>query len=87
MLFASIYRMLRFFDGRAFIAGVAVGLVFVYLAPPPAMQVVVHPTPENAGKVLYRDRAGACFRFSPREVSCPTDRGSVHRIPVQQDIL
>lgn len=76
--------MLRFFDGRAFLVGMAVGLGIGYMMPPLSTKVTLHPTPDNAGDVLFRDRAGVCFGFSPKEVSCPSDSTSVHRIQAQQ---
>ena len=46
-----------------FLAAFVIGLVFVYLSAAPTETVLVYPTPENAGKIEYQDKAGNCFKM------------------------
>tara|TARA_B110000014_G_C19890037_1_gene460516 strand:- start:462 stop:692 length:231 start_codon:yes stop_codon:yes gene_type:complete len=75
--------MLRFINPVAFIVGLSVGLLFVYLSAPAHNVIMVYPTPENVDKLQYRDKAGVCFRFSPVETNCPNDASKIKHIPVQ----
>ena len=73
---------LKFISPTVFLVSLAVGLLFVYLSNPPLDVILVYPTPDNLGRVQYKDKAGACFEFQAAEVACPED-GSAKTIPVQ----
>ncbi len=75
--------MLRFISFPAFLVSLAVGLVFVYLSAPTHGVIHVYPTPDNADKVLYRDKAGVCFRFDPVDTQCPENSSLIKNIPMQ----
>ena len=75
--------MLRFIHFPAFLISLAIGLLFVYLSSPSHNVVFVYPTPENADKVQYKDRAGTCYQFDPIETECPGDTSNIKNIPVQ----
>lgn len=65
-----------------FITALAVGLFLCYLITPTPDVVVKYPTPENAGSIVYKDDADNCFKFTSKEVSCPADKKTIHKIPV-----
>jgi|UniRef100_A0A6C0LKY8 hypothetical protein len=65
-----------------FLAAFVIGLLFVYLSAAPTETVLVYPTPENAGKIEYRDKAGNCFSYKANEVTCPKTGMKV--IPIQE---
>ena len=47
-----------------------VGLTFALASGKDRIPVVVYPTPDNAGKVEYVDRAGTCHVFKHVEAEC-----------------
>ena len=49
----------------------AAGCVFHWLRMGEPTVVTVHPTPDNAGKVVYRDMAGTAYVYRAEEVHCP----------------
>lgn len=59
-----------------------IGLVFVYLSTEPNEKVIVHPTPDNVGKIEYSDKVGTCFEFKSILTECPKDGGEF--IPIQE---
>lgn len=54
----------------ALVISFAIGILYTYLVTPPPRVVVKFPSPYNAGKVLYRDDADACFMFKSDPVAC-----------------
>jgi hypothetical protein len=46
------------------------GIVFIWLKPESADKVVKWPHPNNAGKVVYRDRNGLCYTFEAQIADC-----------------
>lgn len=74
----------RFISLPVFLISVAVGLFFVYLSQPSPTAIYVYPTPDNAGKVQYKDKADNCFQFESREVRCPSDETKIKSIPIQK---
>tara|TARA_Y100000287_G_scaffold185518_1_gene188990 strand:+ start:4084 stop:4305 length:222 start_codon:yes stop_codon:yes gene_type:complete len=65
-----------------FLAAFVIGLIFVHLSAAPTETVLVYPTPENAGKIEYQDKAGNCFIYKAKEVTCPKTGMKV--IPIQE---
>lgn len=65
-----------------FIASLIVGLVYVFISNPSQEKVSVYPTPSNAGRIIYADKAGLCYAYEPEPVKCP-ETGS-KRIPIQE---
>jgi hypothetical protein len=50
---------------------------------PDTRKIYVYPSPENIDILLYRDKAGQCFKFDQKEVACPTNENEITKIPVQ----
>lgn len=65
--------MFHHFKLLPFLAGLGIGyLVFFVLKADAASRdrVVKWPNPENAGKVIYRDRNGLCYKFESQIADC-----------------
>ncbi len=72
-----------YIDPYAFFISLAVGLLLAYITTPPPDVLIKHPTPENAGKVVYRDNADVCYKYRAERISCPADLSKVKDIPIQ----
>jgi hypothetical protein len=46
-------------------------------------KIYIYPTPENADKILFKDKADNCFYFDEQEVKCPEDESLISTIPIQ----
>lgn len=53
-----------------FFAAFAAGMFFSYLHKPAPQIVYKMPTPENAGKVVYKDKVGTCYKYKAFKVDC-----------------
>ncbi len=70
---------------KIFLISFAFGIFFVYLSNPSPKIIYIYPTPENAGKIKYKDDASNCFNFRSVEVSCK-DASDIKTIPLQHII-
>jgi hypothetical protein len=80
----SLFRSIR---PLWFFAAFAVGLLMCYVMTPPPEVVVKFPSPYNAGKVVYKDKAQNCFVYNSDEVACPKDRAHVRPQPVVAELF
>ena len=64
-----------------FLVSLSIGLLFVYLMPPPFTTIYVYPTPDNVDEVQYKDAAGSCFQFDAHKIKCDSN---TLPIPIQQ---
>jgi hypothetical protein len=77
--------MINFFsklNPYAFLLALGVGLLYCYITLPPKKIIIKHPTPENAGKVVYHDEDNNCFKYKAEEIQCPTDDNNVKNHPL-----
>jgi len=65
-----------------FLVAFAIGVFYVYLVKPKPLIVYKYPTPYNAGKVIYSDNVGSCYKFKVENVSCPKDQTHVEAQPI-----
>lgn len=74
-----------YIDPFYFLIALSVGLLYAYLNAPEPRIVVKYPTPHNAGKILYKDDAGVCYRYKVNEISCPKDASKIKKMPIQKE--
>jgi hypothetical protein len=72
-----------FLNIKYFLVSFATGILIVYLNTPPPEIIIKYPTPLNAGKIIYKDDAGVCYKYKANEVECPTNGGEIEVQPLQ----
>jgi hypothetical protein len=75
---------LKYINLKVFLISLAVGLLFVYISAPDPTIIYIYPTPDNAQKIKYKDKAANCFQFTADEVTCPQNKKDVKTIPLQK---
>jgi hypothetical protein len=68
-----------------FFAAFSIGLFMCYIMAPAPEVVVKFPSPYNAGRVVYKDKADTCFKYNASKVSCPLDKSAIKAQPVMED--
>jgi len=84
MRYMYIIMFFKYISFKIFFISLSVGLLFAYLSSPTPTTIFVYPTPDNLDQVEYIDKANNCFKFSAKEVKCPTNRDSIKNIPIQK---
>lgn len=74
------FDRLKFFP---FLFGLSLGLFVVYVIKPAAIVVMQYPNMDNAGKLVYRDRNGTCFKYEIEERNCDADEDKIKPYPLQ----
>jgi hypothetical protein len=78
----SFLYLNKFFDPFIFIISLFIGIFIVYSITPPPQVIVKYPTPENSGRIIYKDDAHNCFKVFSSEVDCPSNKKQIKSIPV-----
>jgi len=73
-----------FFNPIVFLISLCIVIFFVYIITPPPKVIVKYPTPENSGRIVYKDEAHNCFKIISKEVNCPKNKKDIKSIPVQE---
>ena len=69
-----------------FFIAFCIGILYNNLIHPKPNVIIKYHTPNNAGKVLYKDDAGVCYRYNKKEVKCPADKSKIETIKPQQQV-
>ena len=54
----------------ALIISFCVGILYVYISAPPPNIVMKFPSPNNAGKVVYKNKLNECYKYDYSKVDC-----------------
>ena len=67
-----------------FLLGLSVGIaIFFFIKPETKDRVVKWPHPSNAGKLVYRDRNGLCYKYKEQIVDCGSVKESLQEFAFQ----
>ena len=75
--------MIKFIDPWYFLIALCIGMFMAYITTPTPDIIIKYPTPENAGKIVYRDSADVCYKYNATEVACPKDKSLIKQLPNQ----
>ena len=74
---------MKYISLRIFLFSFFLGLFFSYILGSDTKVVYIYPTLTNSSKILFKDRAGQCFRFKSKKIECPSDVSKIKQIPIQ----
>lgn len=67
-----------------FFLAFGIGLFFCYITNPKPELVIKFPSPYNAGKILYKDKADSCYKYKADKVECPIDKSLIKEQPITE---
>jgi hypothetical protein len=73
----------KYFDPFYFLLALFIGILIVYTTVPAPDIIIMYPTPENAGKIVYQDAANNCYKYEANSVDCPNNENEIKDITVQ----
>lgn len=74
--------MLKHFMILPFIGGAVLGFIGIYFLKPEETIVFKYPTPDNAGKITYKDKNGVCYRYKGTAVDCDKNEAKLKTYPI-----
>jgi len=80
-----MFQFSDFFDPLSFLIAFSIGLFYTYLFTPTPEIIIKYPTPENSGKIIYKDRADVCYKYMAEEVACPADKSNIKNLELQHN--
>ena len=78
-----MFKFTDYIDPLAFFIAFEVGIFLVYVFAPAKKIVIKWPTPDNVGKVVYKDHSDSCYKYKANEVSCPADESLIANVNPQ----
>ena len=64
------------------IFGIVIGIVAVLLIKPEKNVVYKYPTPDTAGKLIYKDKNGVCYKYNAKQVDCDKNESRLKSYPL-----
>lgn len=76
----KFFNHLEFFP---FLMGLMIGLFIVYILKPAPYVITKYPNLENTESVVYKDRAGTCFKYEVKTIDCDKAEERLKPYPLQ----
>ena len=74
--------MLKHFLLIPFICGLVFGIIGIYFMKPQETIIYKYPTPDNMGKLTYKDKNGVCYKYKGKEVDCDKNETKLKNYPL-----
>ena len=78
-----MFKFTDYINPVAFFIALAIGLFLTYIYSPHKKVIIKWPTPENAGKVIYKDNSNSCYKYKANEINCPEDKTKIKTNEIQ----
>jgi len=62
----------------------AIGVIAIMFIKPEQSVVLKYPTPENSGKIVYKDKNGVCYKYTSTEVDCDKNEAKLKDFPLSK---
>jgi len=66
------------------IVGLVIGVIAVLFIKPQMTVVYKYPTPDTAGKVVYKDKNGVCYKYSATKADCDKNESRLKDFPLNK---
>jgi hypothetical protein len=76
--------MIKHIDFIPLVVGITVGIVAILCIKPEQSVVRKYPTPENANKLIYKDKNDVCYRYTVKKVDCDKNESKIKDFPLSK---
>jgi hypothetical protein len=76
--------MIRHIRIMPLIAGIVIGIVAILFINPEKSVIYKYPTPENSGKIIYKDKNGVCYKYTATQVDCDKNESRLKDFPLNK---
>ena len=66
-----------------FVLGLTIGGVLFMVYKPSKEVVKQYPHPKDSSDKVFKDPAGACYKYTTHEVDCDANEGTLKDYPIQ----
>jgi hypothetical protein len=66
--------IIDYINPTIFFVALFIGFLIAYITTPIPEIVIKYPTPQNAGKVVYKDNADNCYKYEAKQIKCPKNK-------------
>lgn len=64
------------------VLGLVIGVVAVFFIKPEQTVIYKYPTPETAGKEIYKDKNGICYKYNAKNLDCDKNESRLKDFPL-----
>ena len=76
--------MFRHIQFVPLVIGIVIGVVALIYVKPEKNVVYKYPNPESSEKIIYKDKNGICYAYSPKKVDCDKNEDKLKNFPLSK---
>jgi len=76
--------MFRHIQFVPLLIGIVIGVVALIYVKPEKNVVYKYPNPESSEKIIYKDKNGICYAYSPKKVDCDKNEDKLKNFPLSK---
>ena len=76
--------MFRHIQFVPLIIGIVIGVIALIYVKPEKNVVYKYPNPESSEKIIYKDKNGICYAYSPTKVDCDKNEDKLKNFPLSK---
>jgi hypothetical protein len=62
--------------------GIVIGIIIIFFVKTDKNVVRKYPTPDNCGKLVYKDKNGVCYKYNAKQVDCDKNETRLKDFPI-----
>lgn len=66
------------------VIGIVIGIIGILFIKPSKNVIHKYPTPETAGKLVYKDKNGVCYKYNAKQVECDKNESRLKDFPINK---
>lgn len=66
------------------LVGIVIGIIGILFINPEKNVIYKYPTPENAEKIVYKDKNGVCYTYKANSVDCDKNESRLKDFPLNK---